>query len=201
MNGTKYALSGMAVEGGLAMQLTIKDLGEGDAGTYWCQASVVDARGVQLLSTSESLILEDREYFDTLGILLPCGGITLKNSKFKCASVLVTETASVLVTETASVVPTTLPEPTTSPHSTPPSIPPLTSHPSPSTLSPPSQEVPKAPGLFESSSSILYAVLGLVGFLAIVCFLLVIIVVVLCRRKCGRGNTKGERCSQNATVL
>ena len=194
-NSSNYTIEPVYVDGVLEMRLTVHNLNDDDVGSYWCQASVIDAHGLQLLSTSEALVLMDEDSFE--GIDNGCNFI-LKSANTRCASIL--------VTKTVSVAPTTFYEPTTTP-----SLPPTT-QPSPTTLPPPTtptfpQRPPslfessspttptfpqRPPSLFESSSGILYAVLGLVGFLAIVCVLLVVIVIVLCRRRCGKADIKGE---------
>ena len=187
-NGSKYALRRIPVEGGLEMQLTVRDLGGGDVGLYWCQASVVDALGVQLLSTSEAVPLNDQE--DFMEDAFPCNFIP-KNSQRRCASII--------ITETASVAPTSLPEPSSSSSSSPP----LTTSPAPTSLPPSSPPVSVSPppqSLLGGSSVILYAVLGLVGFLAVVCVSLCVIVIILCRRRCSRAAQKSECCLRPCTL-
>ena len=181
MNSSKYSLRQLEVVGGLEVQLTIQNLDDGDSGTYWCQASVVDAHGVQLLSTSESIMLQERSGFG--GIENGCN-YELKNSDQRCASIL--------VTETVSVVPTTFPEPHVSSSSVS-----LTYYPSPTNFpssmgNEPTVPLPPTYDIFEGSSVILYVVLGLVGFLAFVCLLLTVIVIVLCRRRCAQADIKSE---------
>lgn len=177
---SNYTLVPKNLTEGFQVQLTVNNLGAEDVGTYWCQASVEDMHGVQLLSRSESLKLEEESYFDSQLIDNKCA-IVLRNSVIRCASILITP----------PTVTTTLPEPSLS----------STLYPSPSsspetstetaTQLPTTQTVSATPsGLFQTSSVILYAVLGLVGFLAIACVLLIVIVVVLCRRKCASRDIK-----------
>ena len=182
-NSSKHFLNRMLVAGGLEVQLTVRDLDDEDVGTYWCQASAIDSHGVQLLSTSEVVFLQAKDYF---GDIPNSCNFFLMNAGTRCASIL--------VTETVSVVPTTSPEPFTSSVS-------LTSQPTPTNLpslfgthppSIPTAVVPPTWSILEGSSGILYAVLGLVGFLAIVCISLTVIVVVLCRRRCAKAEIKGE---------
>ena len=183
---SKYALVPTDSAEGLEVQLTVNDLGDGDAGTYWCQAAVEDKLGVQLLSTSESVVLEDMNWFETNIILNKCRHV-LRNSDIRCASILVTPPSAT----------TTLPEPTLSSsivyHS--PSLSPSSSlYPSPlSATTTQSASATPPSGLFQTSSVILYAVLGLVGFLAIACVILIAVVAVLCRRKCASRNMKGTQ--------
>ena len=195
---SKYTLVPTDSAEGLEVQLTVNNLGDGDAGTYWCQAAVEDKHGVQLLSTSESVVLEDMDWFEANFILNRCMHV-LKNSDIRCASILVTPPSAT----------TTLPEPTLSSsivyHS--PSLSPSSSlYPSPLSVPetyaetiytqlPTTQPASATPpsGLFQTSSVILYAVLGLVGFLAIACVILIAVVAVLCRRKCASRNMKGTQ--------
>lgn len=184
-NSSKYTLVPTVLAEGLEVQLTVNDLGDEDAGTYWCQASVEDMHGVQLLSTSESVELQEPRWFESNFITNKCMRV-LRNSDTRCASILVTPPS----------VTTTLPEPSLSssvlypsPSSTP------ETHTETVTQLPTTQPVsatPSSSGLFQTSSVILYAVLGLVGFLAIACVLLIVIVAVLCRRKCASRNMKSK---------
>ena len=180
-NSSKYALNRKLVTNGLEIKLTVRNLGDEDVGRYWCQASVADMDGVQLLSTSESVELEDKDYFESQLITNACHFV-LRNSAFRCASVLV-----------PPAMPTTPPEPSTpypSSSPTPSSMPSPSPSPPPTTLPPtsPPNLTPPLPtkSLFETSAGILYAVLGLVGFLAIACILLIVVVILLCRRRCAR---------------
>ena len=184
-NSSKYSLRQLEVVGGLEVRLSVQNLDDGDAGMYWCQASVVDVHGVQLLSTSETVMLQDRDSFEGIG-----NGCTfeVKNSDTRCASIL--------VTKTVSVVPTTFPEPHVSPSSvSPTSYPSTTNFPSSMSTHPPSEPTvlhPPTRDIFEESSAILYSVLGLVGCLAFVCLLLIVIVIVLCRRRCAQADIKSK---------
>lgn len=184
-NSTKYFLRQLQVVGGLEVQLSVQNLDNDDSGMYWCQASVVDVHGVQLLSTSETIMLQDKEWFE--GIENGCN-FELKNSDTRCASIL--------VTETVSVVPTTFPEP----HVLPSSVSP-TSYLSPTNFPwsigthPPNEPTVHRPpnrDIFEGSRAILYSVLGLVGCLVVVCLLLIVIVIVLCRRRCAQADIKSK---------
>ena len=116
----------------------------------------------------------------------------LRNSDIRCASILVTPPSSVTTTTTrlpdsptlSSSVVYPSPSPATETYTVSPQLP---------TTQPVSATAPS--GLFQTSSIILYAVLGLVGFLAIACVLLIIVVAMLCRRKCARHNMKGKKYS------
>ena len=184
---SKYTLEPKILSNGLEIELTVNNLGAEDVGTYWCQASVEDAHGVQLLSTSESVKLEEESYFDSQFINNKCT-FTLRNSDIRCASILFTPPS----------VTTTLPEPSVSSVAS--SV--LYPSPTPEALIETASQLPTTQPLSATSSSpkaqlqtssiILYAVLGLVGFLAVVCVLLTVVVVVLCRRKCASRNMKGE---------
>lgn len=177
---SKYTLVPKTSLEGLEVQLTVNDLGDEDVGTYWCQASVEDKHGVQLLSASESVELEEMNWFEVNLINNECMTI-LRNSDARCASILVTPPSAT----------TTLPEPTLSPSPSPEAHTGIVTQ-----LWTTSQPVPVSatpPGLFQTSSIILYAVLGLVGFLAIACVLLIVVVTVLCRRRCASRNVKGRQ--------
>lgn len=174
---SKYTLVPTVSAEGLEVQLTISDLGDEDVGTYWCQASVEDKSGLQLLSTSESVELQEMSWFEMNLITNKCMHV-LRNADTRCASILITPPSSVITT-------TQLPDSPT--HSS-------VVYPSPSPAPEPVSATAPS-GLFQTSSIILYAVLGLVGFLAIACVLLIIIVAMLCRRKCARHNMKGKKYS------
>lgn len=185
---SKYTLEPKILTEGLEMLVTVNDLGAEDVGTYWCQASVEDKNGVQLLSRSESVQLEEESYFSSQYISNPCTFV-LRNSDIRCASILITP----------PTVTTTLPEPSLSSSILYPSPSPLSSpetsisSETAATQIPTTQPVSATPsGMFQTSSVILYAVLGLVGFLAIACVLLIVIVVVLCRRKCASRDIKSK---------
>ena len=188
---SKYKLEPTASAEGLEVQLTVNDLGDEDVGTYWCQASVEDKSGLQLLSTSESVELQEMSWFESNFIMNKCMHV-LRNSDIRCASILVTPPSSVTTTTTqlpdsptlSSSVVYPSPSPTPKTYTVSPQLP---------TTQPVSATAPS--GLFQTSSIILYAVLGLVGFLAIACVLLIIVVAMLCRRKCARHNMKGKKYS------
>ncbi len=186
---SKYTLVPTVSAEGLEVQLTVNDLGDEDVGTYWCQASVEDKSGVQLLTTSESVELEEMSWFETNYITNKCVRV-LRNSDIRCASILVTPPPSV----TTTTLPDS-PTPSSSVLYPSPSSAPEIGTETVSTQLPTTQPVSATmpSGLFETSSIILYAVLGLVGFLAIACVLLIIIVAMLCRRKCASRNMKSKK--------
>ena len=186
MQSSKYTLTPKILsddQEGLEVQLTISRLGDEDVGTYWCQATVEDAHGIQLLSASESVELMEESRYDEYLIQNECTFV-LKNSDFRCATILVTP----------PMMTTTLPEPSISTSTLRPSF---TSLPETFTSQRPTaglvSDFPTNPGaLLQTSSIILYSVLGLVGFLVVACILLIVIVVMLCRRKCAKRNLKGK---------
>jgi hypothetical protein len=183
---SKYTLEPEVSAEGLGVQLRVNDLGDEDVGTYWCQASVEDKSGMQLLTTSESVELREMNWFNSISDMVACMGV-LRNSNIRCASILVTPPPSV----TTTTLPDT-PTPSSSALYPSPSSAPEIRTETISTQLPTTQ--PTMPsGLFETSSIILYAVLGLVGFLAIACVLLIVIVALLCRRKCASRNMKSKR--------
>lgn len=188
----KYTLVPTVSAEGLEVQLTVNDLGDEDVGTYWCQASVEDKNGVQLLSTSESVELQEMSWFESNLITNKCMRV-LRNSDIRCASILVTPPSSVTTTTQLPDSPTLsssslYPSPSSAPGTHTETV--STQLP---TTQPVSATVPS--GLFQTSSIILYAVLGLVGFLAVACVLLIVIVAVLCRRKCASRNMKSKKYS------
>jgi hypothetical protein len=93
---SKYTLVPTVSAEGLEVQLTVNDLGDEDVGTYWCQASVEDKSGVQLLTTSESVELQEMSWFESNFLLNKCR--VLRNSDIRCASILVTPPPSVTTT-------------------------------------------------------------------------------------------------------
>ena len=183
INSTKYTLSPHTNNGNTGVQLTVHDLNVAeDMGSYWCQGVVPDGS----LTTSDVFeLFDETEYHN-----FPCNQI-LRRSSTTCASII----------RLSSVTTTQAPPLTTLPQTTPPET---TTHPtlSPTPLFITKQETtstivsteftaPTSPGPMYVSDSqlVLYVVLGLVGFLGIVCVALGVVIVLLCRR---RVNTNGE---------
>ncbi len=170
-NSTKYELSPYRGEGNnTALLLTINDLNAIDVGFYWCQGIVPDGSLTRSISFE---LWNETEYF----FPRPCDFI-LRRSVPTCASVILSTTAP---------PPTTLPQTTHPPTTTPLHTPVFTTDQEVT-----SQAVPVKIFEITESELVLYVVLGLVGFLAIICFTLGIVIVLLCRRRCqenyGTGN-------------
>lgn len=197
-NSDKYVLNNHTEGLTTGVQLTVLKLTEQDMGFYWCQGIVTDG----LLSMSNAF-----ELLNQMGYLAgtPCMGV-IRNSNVECARFSLTTTPPPL--------PTTLPPPTTQLHviTTPPPLQTPVLITTEKAISTASNTETTSKGdtgtehqpitdfttdsLFSvqngDSDIILYAVLGLVGFLGVICCALGVVIILLCRKKWLKDNVNGE---------
>ncbi len=181
-NSTKHQLLPHTEGGTSGLQLTIHRLTEAeDTGSYWCQGIVPDGS----LTTSDTFELRAEEEY--MFFSFPCRTI-LRRSNPSCASVIQLPTVPPPTTLTQTTPPHTTLQPT--PLHTP--IP-VTNNPETTpfaTTIDVTQYTP--PFLVSDSQLILYVVLGLVGFLGVICMALGVVIVLLCRRRCQENSLNGE---------
>ena len=223
-SSTKYTLVPVTITNGAGVRLTVHNLTEEkDAGYYWCQAYVLGSS--QILSESNVFMLrEQSDYID-----FTCGGVILRNSNTRCATLMEVPTESPTdpiaasystanPTSTIDVQPSLSPVPSSLSISLPVIVATTTQlQSSDSTLSPvptlmvtmttdltstnfnttstPTEQsttatFPRNPS--QSSELILYAVLGLVGFLILICVSLAVVILILCRKRCQRIGLEGK---------
>lgn len=218
-NSSKHLQMNHSISGGVGLTLTISNLTDNDAGSYWCQPFAAD--GSFYLSASSSLSIRKEEFYGE--IPFECIRRALRNAETGCAttrdfpepvstippSSFVDAVLSSISATTSSLPLSSLPSttstysPSPTPHAESPSaLSGLNS--SASSSSSPSSELPTARPESNISQIILYAVLGLVGFLAIICILLCIIIVRLCRKRSQKIGLEGEHraiCCLHIAIL
>ncbi len=210
-NSSKYLVTPRHIENGVGLSLVVNDLNEAnDTGMYWCQATVGSEN--TLLTQSGAFMLYDTSFYAGLPFKCP-GNIFLRNSDTRCAAVVIIEpeettvfpsptpTPSLSLFSTSSVhLPVTSPAETyfssTSMAALPASITaikpsttdmPITADPTVGTDQPPEMD-----GL-ASLDEVLFAILGIVVVLLILCVTLGVVIFVLCRKRRQKVGLEGKQ--------
>lgn len=172
-NNSKYSLDKTSSEEKLSVTLTVHNLNEdNDTGTYWCRAFLLDG---SMLISPFSFELKTSDMYTSF----PCRvNVTIKNSVSACARIITPTPTTVY--DVSSPLPTnmyTLLSPTTVG-----STKGITQATGPTSVYF-EQTVPSG----STQLPILYIVVGLVGFLTLICVLLALVICLLCKRVRIRG--------------
>ena len=170
-SSSKYSLLNKSSEDRLNMTLIISNLNEhDDQGTYWCQGFLLDGT---MLSMSNSFHLTRSMYY----VGKCADNLVIKSAMSSCAPFAVSTPTASAVTDTSS--PMTTDEMSTTPFETETSV-----------NESQNVSIPTLPSDSGSKNPIptLYIIIGMVGFLSIMCIALAFIICFLCKRVTVKGN-------------